>query len=266
MLQRCSRRLELPAITTRSSSFPGEGTLVRCSRATSELGMTFGRTLERSRGGLSVAAVLAAVIALFYRAALTDQIFFSRDIQRVYYPLKRYWADRILHGEFPQWFPYDGLGQPFVGMVISGAFHPSNLLYLMAAATLPWALWATDRFFAAPSISRGIVGSSLLALILLAGDAQSFLLGTVAVGVLLLVRHKPGRLRSEGRALLALIGLASLLGAAQMLPALQLFPETVTSLRSLESALLWSMNPIRMEELVWGPLFGGQPGSGVSAS
>ncbi len=287
--------------------------------------MTFGRTLERSRGGLSVAAVLAAVIALFYRAALTDQIFFSRDIQRVYYPLKRYWADRILHGEFPQWFPYDGLGQPFVGMVISGAFHPSNLLYLslplgtalklnvllcypvaffgmylfarrwslsivpcavaavlftfngymisatnnllylMAAATLPWALWATDRFFAAPSISRGIVGSSLLALILLAGDAQSFLLGTVAVGVLLLVRHKPGRLRSEGRALLALIGLASLLGAAQMLPALQLFPETVTSLRSLESALLWSMHPIRLVELVWGPLFGGQPGSEVSA-
>src|SRR5258708_13464547 len=234
--------------------------------------MTFGGMVDRSRGGLSVAAVLAAGIALFYRAALTDQIFFSRDIQRVYYPLKRYWADRIWHGEFPQWFPYDGLGQPFVGMVISGAFHHStllclslpletalklnvllcypvaffgiylftrrwslsmvpcavaavlftfngymisvtnNLLYLMAAATLPWALWATDRFFAAPSISRGIVGSSLLALIILAGDAQSFLLGTVAVGVLLLVRHKPGRFRSEARPLFSLIRLHAFLG------------------------------------------------------
>jgi hypothetical protein len=288
--------------------------------------MTFGRMLERSRLGLSVSAVLAAVIALFYRVALTDQIFFSRDIQRVYYPLKRYWADRIGHGEFPQWFPYDGLGQPFVGMVISGAFHPSNLLYLslplgtalklnvllcypvaffgtylfarrwslsmvpcavaavlfsfngymisvtnnllylMAAATLPWALWAADRFFAAPSISRGMAGSSLLALIPLAGDAQSFLLAAVSIGVLLLIRHQPGQLRSEGPAFFALIGVASLFSAAQILPAVQLFPETVTSLRSLESALLWSMHPIRLLELVWGPLFGGQSGSEVSAS
>jgi hypothetical protein len=65
---------------------------------------------------------------------------------------------------------------------------------------------------------------------------------------------------------LALIGLASLLSAAQILPALQLLPETVTSLRSLDSALLWSMHPIRLLELVWGPLFGGQSGSEVSAS
>src|SRR5215470_10688305 len=76
-------------------------------------------------GGATVAAM-----TVFYRAVLSDKIFISRDIQRVYYPLKQYWVERVLSGHFPHWYPYDALGQPFVGMVISGAFHPSNLLYL----------------------------------------------------------------------------------------------------------------------------------------
>ena len=49
---------------------------------------------------------------------------------RVYYPLRQYWAERVSHLEFPFWYPYDGLGQSFVGMVVSGALHPTNLLYL----------------------------------------------------------------------------------------------------------------------------------------
>lgn len=75
-------------------------------------------------------AVLAPVI-FFHRAVFSDEIFISRDIQRVYYPLRQYWAQRVSMGEFPDWYPYDGLGQPFAGMVISGAFHPANLLTLL---------------------------------------------------------------------------------------------------------------------------------------
>src|SRR5260370_6742661 len=102
MFRHSSRKLGSPAITTHSSSFPGEGTLVRCSRATSELGMTFGRTLERCRGGLSVAAVLAAVNPLFYPAALTDQIFFSPHIQSASYPPTRALGLPGLHGQDPR--------------------------------------------------------------------------------------------------------------------------------------------------------------------
>src|SRR5919204_6452035 len=157
------------------------------------------------RGVLLVGVVCAGTAAFFHRAVFSDEIFISRDIQRVYYPLKSYWAERVSRGEIPDWFPYDGLGQPFFGMVISGGFHPTNLLYLlmpveqalkwnvllcypvaffgvylfarhralsaveaslagvlfavngymvcitnnllylMAAATFPWALWAADR-------------------------------------------------------------------------------------------------------------------------
>jgi len=286
--------------------------------------MVIGPFFQRCRTGLYAAAVFASVVVLFHRAAFTDQIFFSRDIQRVYYPLKRYWAERVLHGEFPQWFPYDALGQPFIGMVISGAFHPSNLLYLLlplgtalklnvllcypvaffgayflarrcslsaisstlgavlfafngymisvtnnllyltAAATLPWALWAADRFFAAPTALRALVGASLLALILFAGDAQSFALCIPSIALLLLMRHRSGNAGPEVKALGCLIGLGLLISAIQIVPALKILPETVTSLRRLDSALLWSMHPMRLLELIWGPLFGGEPGTSAS--
>ncbi|WP_375768388.1 YfhO family protein [Archangium gephyra] len=80
-------------------------------------------------------AVVAAIVVLpllyFHRASLTDEVFIARDILRVYYPLKHYWAERVSQLQFPDWYPYDGLGQPYAGMLISGAFHPANLLYLL---------------------------------------------------------------------------------------------------------------------------------------
>jgi len=288
--------------------------------------MIFGRLFQRCRGGLYAGGVLASVIVLFHRAVFTDQIFFSRDIQRVYYPLKRYWAERVLHGEFPQWFPYDALGQPFIGMVVSGAFHPFNLLYLLlplgtalklnillcypvaffgayflacrcslsmvpsalgavlftfngymisvtnnvlyltAAATLPWALWAADRFIAAPTASRALVAGSFLALIVFAGDAQTFALCIPTIALLILMRYRAGNAWPEAKALGCLVGLGFLISAIQIVPALRVLPETVTSLRRLDSALLWSMHPMRLLELIWGPLFGGEPATAASVA
>ncbi|HYO72313.1 MAG TPA: hypothetical protein VEU33_40200, partial [Archangium sp.] len=70
-------------------------------------------------------AVVAAVVVLpllyFHRASLTDEVFIARDILRVYYPLKQYWAERVSQLQFPGWYPYDGMGQPYTGMLISGA-------------------------------------------------------------------------------------------------------------------------------------------------
>ncbi|MGZ3460694.1 MAG: hypothetical protein ACXU86_19580, partial [Archangium sp.] len=163
------------------------------------------------RLGLGLAAFTGV---FFHRALLSPDIFASRDLLRVYYPLRQYWAERLSRLEYPDWYPYDGLGQPFTGMVISGAFHPSNLLYLllqpglalklnvlacyplaaagayacarlwgarrpaalfaalsyafcgylvsltnnllylMAASTAPWALWAAERAFRRPSAGR----------------------------------------------------------------------------------------------------------------
>ena len=81
---------------------------------------------------------VAATVGVFHRAVFGGGIFVARDILRVYYPLHQYWAARVSRGQFPSWYPYDGLGQPFPGMVISAVFHPANLLYLVLP--LGWAL------------------------------------------------------------------------------------------------------------------------------
>src|ERR1051326_8712623 len=77
------------------------------------------------------AVALAMTVAFFHPATLGGRIFIARDMLRVYYTLHRYWAERVSHGEFPDWFPYDALGQPLPGTLIAGVFHPAKLLYLV---------------------------------------------------------------------------------------------------------------------------------------
>ncbi|MDF1564919.1 MAG: YfhO family protein [Deltaproteobacteria bacterium] len=90
---------------------------------------TLGRTLLE---GLALGAL--CTLAVFWRVAfLAGQTLAERDLFRVYLPARQYWADRIAAGHFPDWFPHDSLGQSFPGALVTGAFHPSNFLYLLAS-------------------------------------------------------------------------------------------------------------------------------------
>lgn len=271
-----------------------------------------------------LATALLTTIAFFHRALFTDGIFNARDLQRVYYPLKEYWAARIRAGALPEWYPYDGLGQSFVGMVISAPFHPlnalglvlgleaavtasvvlsflaawlgvfalarrfvttdgpavfaaiafafsgylvgitNNLLYLVGAATVPWALWAFDRLFEAPSPGRVAPAAALLALVLFSGDAQSFAV-TGALALLLgVMRHQPGRAGPEAMAAGGALGLGGLLGAAQLLPALATLPESMIAGQPMGAVLKWSMHPLRLFELPLGPIFARDPNAPIT--
>jgi hypothetical protein len=275
---------------------------------------------------LSVLAAIAALPLLyFHRASFSDEIFISRDILRVYYPLKKYWVDRVSQGQFPDWYSFDGLGQPYAGMLISGAFHPANLfylvlslggalklitllsymaalggtylfgrlwgmgrgaallsgltyalcgymvgisnnlLYLMAAATFPWALWGAERFLRQPSVARAAAAAIPLALVLLSGDPQSFAMCNGMILVLVLLRpDRASALRVAPRAGL-LIGLGALLSAVQILPVLSILREVNPSAPNLEMATFYSFHPLRLLELVLGPLYI-DPESGTVAS
>ena len=81
-------------------------------------------------------------LVVFARAAFSSDAFSARDVQRSYYPLKMYWAERVSHGELPQWFPYDGMGQPYISALVSAALHPLNVLYLVFSLenALKWGL------------------------------------------------------------------------------------------------------------------------------
>ncbi len=83
-------------------------------------------------GRLVLVAFPFAVSAAFCARALSGQgIYIARDIFRAYYPTKAYWAERVSRGEFPLWYPFDGLGESFAAITVNGPFHPMNFLFLV---------------------------------------------------------------------------------------------------------------------------------------
>ncbi len=89
-------------------------------------------------------ASLCVTAFIFYDVIFSSDIFADRDILLVYIPMFQYWKERILSGEFPDWYPYDALGQPFVGNLFSTAFHPTKLLFLFmpAGMAMKWSILA----------------------------------------------------------------------------------------------------------------------------
>lgn len=75
--------------------------------------------------------VVAGTLALYHRLLAPDVALLKRDAARFFLPLKQYMAERLLTGELPQWFPYEGLGRSFLGATVTGVFHPFTLLYLV---------------------------------------------------------------------------------------------------------------------------------------
>ena len=272
-----------------------------------------------------VVAAFALPLLYFPRATFSEKIFASRDILRVYYPLKQYWAERVSQLQFPDWYPYDGMGQPYAGMLISGAFHPANLLYLvlplavalkvvmllsyvaalggvyrfgrlwglgrgpallaglayalcgymvgisnnllylMASATFPWALWGAERFLRQPSAARAAAAVLPLSLVLLSGDPQSFAMCNGMLLVLVLLRpDRASMLRVAPRAGL-LIVLGALLSTVQLLPIFTTLKNAYPGASNLEVATSFSFHPLRLLELFFGALFL-DPESGTAAS
>ena len=256
---------------------------------------------------------LLLTVAVFWRAALTNDIFIGRDIVRVYYPLRHYFAQRVLGGSFPTWYPYDGLGQPFVGMMMGSLFHPvsllylvlplflalkwnillsytagwlglyvllrgvkvtpapsalaatlfaftgyavcisNNLLYLMAAMTLPWVFHCALQALVRPSPGKLLLASATLASLLFAGDPQTFALA--AGGVLLLACAGEGAWVRRAVSAAAVVTLAVGLSAVQVLPSLATRGEAWVLVNPSETALRWSGHPLRILEMLLGPLW-----------
>ncbi|MBN8226219.1 YfhO family protein [Corallococcus macrosporus] len=73
-------------------------------------------------GPVALAVVLCGLF--FFRALSSSGVFLGGDALRVFLPMRAYWASRVSALEFPDWLPYDGLGQSFPGIFITGTFHP----------------------------------------------------------------------------------------------------------------------------------------------
>jgi len=102
------------------------------------------RTLASPRARLAACILfLIGAWALFFWALLVDgRVPVFRDIIDSTLPFGQYAGARLREGKLPQWFPYEALGEPFIGQLNESAFHPTSLLYavLSPAAAVRWEL------------------------------------------------------------------------------------------------------------------------------
>ena len=81
--------------------------------------------------GLAMAVLCVITLAFYHRLWLPDLVLIKRDAFLFYLPIKQYMMERLAAGALPQWFPYEALGRPFIGVTVTGVFHPFTLLYFL---------------------------------------------------------------------------------------------------------------------------------------
>jgi len=140
----------------------------------------------------------------------------------------------------------------FSGVLVSEVFYLPNQA---GSALQPWALWALAR--PARNGSRRVLGIAVVyGLMLLEGDAVSFLLALAAAAIWIL--SSPSGRRAAALALIAGLALAALLAMPQLVATALLVPETRRAVSgvSLGETLADSLSPRRLLELVVPYFFG----------
>ena len=87
-----------------------------------------------SPAGLAVAALTCITLVFYHGLWLPGLVLIERDAYRIFLPFQQYASERLLAGELPQWFPYEGLGRSFIGLTATGVFHPFSSLYFIFSA------------------------------------------------------------------------------------------------------------------------------------
>lgn len=80
---------------------------------------------------------LAIVVAwvFFCLPLLGEGVPYYRDILRTDWPMRLFIGNSLREGQLPQWYPFEGLGLPFIGNA-EGLFRPFSLLYAVPVDTL----------------------------------------------------------------------------------------------------------------------------------
>lgn len=131
----------------------------------------------------------------------------------------------------------------------------NNPTYLLAASTVPAALWGVLRFVREPTPARLTVGGLLLALVAFGGDAQAFAV-TQALGVVVALAEPLKAQETWARRVavcLLMVATGGLLAAPQLLPAAGLVMSGEPGARSVVDAQRFSLHPLRLGELLVGP-------------
>ncbi len=90
------------------------------------------------------------LLAWLFQGVLTGEAYFQRDMVLCFFPLKTYVSQAFAAGAFPDWWPYDSLGQPMASLPIASLFHPTTLLYALLPLKAAWVAQTLCSVFLAP--------------------------------------------------------------------------------------------------------------------
>jgi hypothetical protein len=76
-----------------------------------------------------LAGLCGLVFLVYAQLWIPGLVLIKRDAFQFFLPINQYIIDRLSAGELPQWFPYEGLGRPLMGIPVIGVFHPFTALY-----------------------------------------------------------------------------------------------------------------------------------------
>jgi hypothetical protein len=80
---------------------------------------------------LSTFALIATWLLFFGRHLVdTSRVPYERDLTELYIPARMYLHTMLKQGHLPEWFPYELIGVPFLGQIVTATFHPQTLLFL----------------------------------------------------------------------------------------------------------------------------------------
>ncbi|GIL15679.1 MAG: hypothetical protein BroJett039_08520 [Chloroflexota bacterium] len=147
--------------------------------------------------------------------------------------------------------------------------HLQHLNIVVGAAWLPWIFWCLEKYFSTRRILFLGCGSAVLALQMMGGHTQMALYGGAAWGAYCAVYWARALRARDGRAALrqmrgVALMLAGALGLAAIFvaPFVELLNFTARSERiTYEFATSFSLEPLRLLQMVYPFAFGGNPGS-----
>lgn len=167
--------------------------------------------------------LLLALVAAVFRKPLTTETFFFRDLYLLFYPKKLLFVQAIRAGELPLWDPYTNGGQPYLASPANYAFHPANVLYLIAPPIVAFnlvlalhvlfcaaaAYWLARVIGLSPqaAVASGAV-FALCGYTLSAANLMQLLLGLPWVPMTIALTHRALR---DGRSIAAPAGAAAML-------------------------------------------------------
>lgn len=71
------------------------------------------------------------ILIFFYPVIFTEQTFYFRDIQSIFYPMKSFLSQTLKSGSIPFWCPFYYCGAPFMSDIQSGVFYLPSLIFLV---------------------------------------------------------------------------------------------------------------------------------------